>query len=72
MMELIAKIIQEALDCLSNPQDVTEIEIRQGIGQHWFVDVNNDPNIFIFVSWTRNYGLTSTVHEYQHGWAVKA
>lgn len=65
-MQLLADIIQEVLDCFSNPEDVSELIIVQGISPgEWWVHANTD--VYMHVHWLRNYGLITSMHEYISG-----
>lgn len=62
-MNVLASIIQQVLDCFSNPEDIAEITIIQGMSPgEWWVHVNAD--IYMHVHWLRNYGLITSTHEY--------
>lgn len=63
MMQLLTDIIQQVLDCFSNPEDVSELTIIQGMspGEWW---VHTDSDVYMHVHWLRDYGLITSVHEY--------
>lgn len=62
-MQLVADIIQQVLDCFSNPEDVRHLTIIQGMSPgEWWVHTNSD--VYMHVHWLRGYGLIASTHEY--------